>query len=203
MADFNYKKTVRKMREVINADKPLAQSMATLLSFCKAEAPDEAALWKDLRSRDFDADAQKIARMFKASLKSKPVPGKYNGMYFGLDGLNMRDGKGIEFGCSKAFDESNDDGGSKWAYESEFYPFQIPSALLSALYNDVVEMGSLADYLVCIAYTGLAVRDTFRDLPVNLTLGRAKSRAICFGPHDGDLFRLGTLRADGLDLKCK
>jgi hypothetical protein len=144
-----------------------------------------------------------MQQAFGASLRSKAVPPEYTGLYFGLDGLNMPRSKGIEFGCSKTFDEASDEGGVNWAYNGSFYPFEIPSALLSELYGGVVEMAGLADHAVCIAYTGLAVRDALRDLPRELTLGGAKARAVCFGPHDGDLYRLGTLRPDGLHIDCK
>ena len=203
MSDFDYMKTIEKMCQVINDGQPIRQSISTLLDFCEFEAPDDAALWKDLRGRDYAGDAKQMRQAMEGSLRLTPVPAEYTGLYFGLDGLNMRRSNGVEFGCSKTFDEANDDGGVNWAYDGDFYPFEIPSALLSELYGGVVEMAGLADHAVCIAYTGLAVRDAFGDLPRELTLGGATSRAICFGPHDGDLYRLGTLRANGLQVDCK
>lgn len=203
MSDFDYVKTVGKMCAVINVGQPIAESVSTLLDFCESEAPRDAALWKKLRGRDYAGDAQEMRRAFAAALRLKPVPAEYNGLYFGLDGLNMPRSKGIEFGCSKTFDEANDDGGVDWAYDGSFYSFEIPSGLLGELYDGVVEMASLADHAVCIAYTGLAVRDALCDLPRELTLGGARARAACFGPHDGDLYRLGTLRTGGLQVDCR
>lgn len=200
MSDFDYNKTVATMRDALRKRRDLRQSMDLLLTFCESEAPDDTALWTDLRTRDYEADAQQIQRSLQKSLRKSPIPTDYTGLYFGLDGLNMPRGKGIEFGCSKAFDEAQDDGGVTWAYKGDFYPFKIPSPLLSGLYDGVVEMASLADFAICISYTGLAIRDALDALPLHLTLGDAKARAVCFGPNDGDLFRLGTLRAGGLDV---
>jgi len=64
-------------------------------------------------------------------------------------------------------------------------------------------MASLADHAVCIAYVGFAARDALRQLPIPDTLGTARARAICWGPHDGDSYRLATLRPNGLVLDCK
>lgn len=203
MLDFDYAKTIGKMCEVINEGRTIAESMSALLDFCESEAANDSKLWKELRRRNYADSAWKFQQAFGALLQSMPVPAKYTGLYFGLDALNMEKSKGIEFGCSKTFDEANDDGGVKWAYNSEFYPFEIPSELHRELYNGVVEMAGLADHAVCIAYTGLAIRDALTELPRNLILEGAKSRAVCFGPHDGDLYRLGTLRADGLHVHCR
>jgi hypothetical protein len=203
VADFNYKRTMQTIFGAINDAAEVADGISRLLAFCKVEAPGDAALWNDLARRDFAADFRQFRDSFGESLRLFPVPAKYTGFYFGLDGLNMPDGKGIEFGCSETFDEAKDDGGVKWAYDGSHYPFKIPSPLLSELYGGVVEMASLADHAVCIAYVGLAVRDALRELQRSDTLGEAKARAVCWGPHDGDLYRLGTLRGDGLALECR
>jgi hypothetical protein len=101
MSDFDYMKTIGKMCEVINAGRPIADSMSSLLDFCESEASSEAALWKDLRGRDYAGDAKAMQQAFGASLRVNAVPPEYSGLYFGLDGLNMPRSKGIEFGCSK------------------------------------------------------------------------------------------------------
>jgi hypothetical protein len=202
MAYFDYERTMRAVFDEVNEADDAAGGVARLIHFCRAEAPADESLWAVLSQRDFGADAAQFRECFGDNLNSSPIPGKYNGFYFGLDGLNMPKGNGIEFGCSATFDDANDDGGVKWAYNGSHYPFEIASPLLSELYDGVVEIASLADHAVCIAYVGLAVRDALRELPISDTLGRAQARAVCWGPHDGDLYRLGTLRRDGLVLDC-
>jgi len=201
MSDFDYERTMRAVFEAVNAD-DIADGISNLIKFCRVEAPADAALWDDLARRDFAADYVLFRDDFGGNLKASPIPAKYTSLYFGLDGLNMANGKGIEFGCSDTFDDTKDDGDVSWAYDGSHYPFEIASPLLSELYDGVVQMASLADHAVCIAYVGLAVRDALRELPISDTLGTARARAVCWGPHDGDLYRLGTLRPSGLDLDC-
>jgi hypothetical protein len=203
LADFDYVRTMRAVFDAVNEGDDAPDGIARLIKFCRAEAPADAALWDDLARRDFAADYAHFRDDFGDNLKGSPIPAKYNGFYFGLDGLNMPNGKGVEFGCSDTFDDANDDGDVKRAYDGSHYPFEIASPLLSELYDGVVEIASLADHAVCIAYVGLAVRDALRELPISDTLGKARARAVCWGPHDGDLYRLGTLRPDGLVLDCK
>src|SRR4051794_15745659 len=103
MSDFDYMKTVDKICDVINAGRPIGESMSLLLDFCELEGPGEADLWKDLRERDYVGDAMAMRLAFEASLRATPVSAEYTGLYFGLDGLNMPRTQGIEFGCSKTF----------------------------------------------------------------------------------------------------
>lgn len=201
MPNFDYERMVRALRDAVNEADDVAAGISRLLAFCRAEEPAETAIWSNLAQRDFAADYEQFRDYLGASLKASPVPASYSGYYFGLDGANMPNGKGIEFGCSDTFDEARDDGSVDWAYNCSHCPFEIPSLLLAELYDGVVRMASLADYAICIAYVGLAVRDALRDLPISDTLGGARARAVCWGPHDGDLYRLGTLRRDGLVLE--
>jgi hypothetical protein len=194
---------MRAVFDAVNDADDVADGIAQLIKFGRAEAPADAALWDNLARRDFAADYAHFRDDFGDKLNSSPIPTKYNGFYFGLDGLNMPSDKGIEFGCSDTFDDAKDDGDVKWAYDGSHYPFKIESPLLSELYDGVVKLASLADHAVCIAYVGLAVRDALRELPISATLGNSRARAICWGPHDGDLYRLGTLRPAGLVLDCK
>ncbi len=203
LADFDYKRTMQAVFDAVNEADDAAEGISRLIQFCRAEAPADAALWHALARRDFAADYAQFRDDFGDNLKGSPIPATYNGLYFGLDGLNMPNGKGVELGCSDTFDDANDDGDVEWAYDGSHYPFEIASPLVAELYDGVVEMASLADHAVCIAYVGLAVRDALRELPISDTLGKARARAICWGPHDGDLYRLGTLRRDGLVLDCK
>jgi hypothetical protein len=203
LADFDYETTMRAVFDAVNEADDVSGGISRLIEFCRGEAPEDAALWDDLAERDFAADYVQFRDDFGDSLKGSPIPPKYTGFYFGLDGLNMPNGKGIELGCSDTFDNSKDDGDVSWAYDGSHYPFEIASPMLSELYDGVVEIASLADHAVCIGYVGLAVRDALRELPISDTLGKARARAICWGPHDGDLYRLGTLRPDGLVLECK
>jgi hypothetical protein len=203
VADFDYEQTMRAVFVAVEHADDVADGIARLIAFCRAEAPADAALWDDLARRDFATDYVQFCDDFGDNLKVSPIPAKYTGFYFGLDGLNMPNGNGIEFGCSDTFDDAKDDGDVNWAYDASHYPFEIASPLLSELYDGVVKMASLADYAVCIAYVGLAVRDALRKLSISDTLGKSRARAVCWGPHDGDLYRLGTLRPDGLVLDCK
>jgi hypothetical protein len=202
MCDVAYSRIVEQVFDAVEQSESVAAGMSRLLTFCECVAPERAALWNQLRARDFAGDARRVCFNFRDGLTSTPIPTTCSGFYFGLDALNMQRGKGIQFGCSTTYEEATDDGGVGWAFRLVHFPFQIHSTLLTELYG-VVEMASLADYAVCVAYVGLAVRDMLRELPISVTLLPSKSRAVCWGPHDGDLYRLGTLRPDGLEVDCR
>jgi hypothetical protein len=198
MDSAQYERITNAVALAVNESEDVVDGMARLLDFCRVESPTDASLWNTIAECDFEGDYRQLCDSFGESLSSDPIPAEYNGFYFGLDGLNMPNGKGIEFGCTKFFDDATDAGGFKWAESCSYYPFELPSAILGQLYGGVVKMATLADFALLIPYVGLAVRDCLRELPISRTLGRSRARGLCWGPHDGDLYRLGTLRPDGL-----
>jgi hypothetical protein len=58
----------------------------------------------------------------------------------------------------------------------------------------------MADVMLCLGYTGLALRRAFEVTDPGTLLGNAKERAVAWGWHDGDLLVLGLVRPNGFSL---
>ena len=108
----------------------------------------------------------------------------------------MPSGKEIEFGCSTEYDPNVDP--AQWAVECNLYIRTVKSKALRAAYR-IVEGAGIGDYVVCLGYTGFT-RAAFEEIEPKILLGKTKSRGVCWGFHDGDLFNLGIITPKGFKL---
>jgi tetratricopeptide (TPR) repeat protein len=161
----------------------VGKGMRTLIDFLAARAPDDPT-WKRLRAFDFDRDAKKIQASLETTLPAASCDA-FSHFYFGLDSLNMSDGKGIEFGCGNS------------AENYTHYPGNIPSGGLKLIFASCEDR--IAHYALGIGFLGLALHQAFAQLAPELAKG-AEWR-IEFGFHDGDLFPLGTASKGGIRLE--
>ena len=77
---------------------PLAEGTQYLLHLAQEADPEDGHL-RELAKTDLVADAAQIAHSVATLAEHLPVEVQY--LYFGLDGLNMANGKGIEFGAAR------------------------------------------------------------------------------------------------------
>jgi hypothetical protein len=193
--DFDIDHALNEMVKTVRAG-GVARCVKRLLAYCRKEDPSSDE-WDRLQKLPFEADAERIAQEIEVAFRSRKITARHKGFYFGLDGLNMPKGKEIEFGCSTKFDpKSNAD---EWVSECDFYFRTIKSKVLSAAYR-IVEGAGIGDYVLCLGYTGLALRAAFEAIDPEILLGKAKSRGVCWGFHDGDLFNLGIITSKGFKL---
>jgi tetratricopeptide (TPR) repeat protein len=187
--DLDLARALYEMRSCVARDR-LIPGVSRLIRYCHRLDP-RRRLRSTLARLSFQQDAQVIANQLK-SLAGR-IPARCMGFYFGLDGTNMADGKGIEFGCSPVADESD---GAAWAEECEDYPGELRSPLLSEIYRHI-DGGDLWEHVLAQGYCGLALRDALRAIPPSKLLGRCPKRFVCWGFHDGDVHLLGVLTSRG------
>lgn len=194
---MSHQQMMQRILRILRDAPNLAAGMASLFSYGRELQP-EFRLWKRLERIDSASDAQVMLLLLRQQLEDPEISAEYTGFYFGLDGLNMPHGKGVEFGCSRHFRlDATDD---KWVYQCDLYPEKIPSDSLSAAYRTGIELGGLADYIVCFGFLGLALRQAFDSIPTTESLNSAPYRAMMWGFHDGDLESLGVIHPQGFQL---
>jgi len=171
------------MRELINA-----ADRSSLLT------PSQRALLDEI---DFAAEAERLTEALRTELASATLKG-VNGFYFGIDGLNMPDGKGIEFGCSALHEAGIRE--IQFAWKCEQYLDNLPSTALTQIYSLNEPIQTDAEYLICFGYLGLVLKQAFHSGLARLIHRPADEIAIAFGFHDGDLALLGFVRPNDLNL---
>lgn len=180
MSDAIYYAVYLAMQAVQNNDLP--DGIARLLAFVDLKYPKSKDYAK-IRKVDFAADAAAIRDALE-----KVLPGDDSAeLYFGLDSLNMPNGKGIEFGAGDV---------------NSCYPNAravLPSAAFGQIFRYAKDTD--AQYALAIGYLGLAIKTAFATIPPRKALGKTRKRTIIFGFHDGDLFPLGQITLKGLTLK--
>jgi tetratricopeptide (TPR) repeat protein len=161
------------MRAIVAGD--VSRGMSSLIDFLASEQPSNPT-WRALRKFDFSADAARIQKSLHRHLRD-PKMADYTHFYFGLDDLNMPNGKGIEFGCGH---EEQD---------FDYYPGNIPSKGLALVFRECE--ANVAHYTLGIGFLGLALNQAFAAFGPAANHGGVEWHVI-FGFHDGDLFPLGT-----------
>jgi hypothetical protein len=194
---MSHQQMMQRILSIVKGAPDVAAGMSSLFAYGKALKPTFPR-WKKLERIDYASDAQLMLLFLRDALSNSEITSEYTGFYFGLDGLNMPSGKGVEFGCSRHFKPQTTD--EKWVYQCDLYPENIPSESLSAAYRTGIELGELPDYIVCFGFLGLALRQAFDSIPAIESLNGAPYRAIMWGYHDGDLQLLGVVHPQGLQL---
>lgn len=189
--DFDYKETTAVMRRIV-ATSSLQSGVKRLIDYCE-KVDGIRTLARQLSKLPYRKDAHDIAAQLEQFAKEKKIPAACKGFYIGLDGLNMPDGHGLQFGCSPHADDSDD---AEWASECDTYPGDLMSPLLSEIYRRI-DGASVWDYALTLGYCGLALRFAFEKIDSRLLLNGQKARHVCWGHHDGDLLYLGTLSPRG------
>ncbi|HYG77388.1 MAG TPA: hypothetical protein VEK08_20445 [Planctomycetota bacterium] len=162
-----------------------------LLAYCEKEDPDEAALVQ-LKKIDFVADAKAVCEFLNQFVSQHPIPATHPGLCLSLDGLHMPSGNGLTFCCSRTVDNSDD---AEWSERCDLFA-NVPSPALSEAYRHV-SGASLTDYVFCLGYAGLLWKEFANSVVPKVLLGKARSKTLCWGFHEGYFFRLGTLSKSG------
>src|SRR5690606_8304449 len=119
------------------------------------------------------------------------VPPAATGIYLGIDGVNMPDGKGIELGCSTTRQPGSP--GIDFIYDCDSYCDDLPMQSLAQFYdwfhNDegydtFGDADSLdLEYTVCFGASALVLREALRSLPAGQLVGSAGERVFAYGFH--------------------
>ena len=170
----------------------IKQGIEPLICHAQLYEPD-SVIWDNIRKIPFIEDSILIYHALSQSMLK--VGSEITEFYFGLDGINMLNGKGIEMG------------GGKGEHQYCAFRDEIPSIALEQFYNECLSLHEsasfVAEYTIAMGYLGLALRAAFTQISSKIAATSLKKRTVVFGFHDGDLWPLGTLDEYGFKLSLK
>jgi len=157
---------------------------AEVVSLCRDIEPSR--LWELLPVPDIERDILAATDWLSSQIRALPDA---NGIYFGLDTLNMDQGRGtnVEIGGSQACNPSQDK--IEWVYGKLTHGrshlirglFELQQVYSQPKWEPVF---SFADYILFLGYSGVVLGQAFHRLSTDRGLLSA------WGFHDGDLFAL-------------
>jgi hypothetical protein len=173
-----------------------SDAMNRLLDYCANQCPDEC--WGRLRKLDTRRDVAGISSWLEAVLLNEPPPPSINALYFGLfdeaqEGLNSR--CKLYVAGSDRFDASGQS--AEWAVDPVYFPEgrYAPSEVLLSLSAEARtcsggEAREFIEYLLCLGYASLAVKESRRSLAANPKLNLVLRVPMAVGFDSGDVFLL-------------
>jgi hypothetical protein len=192
------------IERIIREAPDVASGARVLYEVARLDVPASLPVWDVLRKMTWADDVAAVRAAWVERTRSC-IPTDASGIYFGLDGVSMPEGKGVSVGCSTAHLPGWQ--GIDYVFNCESYCDDIRLASLGRLYtwlyadNGYETFGSidnmLIEYPICLGCGALVFRDALRALdPLTLT-GENLERCFAFGFHDGDLLRLGRATQEG------
>lgn len=184
----------------IASKRTMRESMDRIIAKCAKGHPHDD--WEKLAALPYD-DLDDLREWAEKPFREEPPKNKLAGLWFGLFNP-VYSGKPVAdiYVCgSTRFDVSPGD--NSWAVGPDWWPESryAHSAVLAKLYKIAYRKDGLAndaEYPLCLAYGGLAVRDLLRDADPSVFLGRSPSLGIAVGFDSGDFVLVGKLTKAGL-----
>ncbi|MGB7158401.1 MAG: hypothetical protein WBD40_10080 [Tepidisphaeraceae bacterium] len=192
------------IEQIIREAPDVSAGARVLYGIARLDVPATLPVWKVLDRLAWTGDVAAVRAAWVARARSS-IPPDASGIYLGIDGLNMPEGKGVELGCSTghlpgwhAID---------FVFNCDTHCDDIPLPSLATLYTWLYQDGGyetfgsidnlLLEYPICLGVTALVFRDALRTLdPVTLA-GETTERCFALGFHDGDMMRLGRATQEG------
>ena len=185
----------------IASKRSMRESMDRIIAKCaKGHAHDD---WEKLSALPYD-DLDDLREWVEKPFREEPSKKKLAGLWFGLfnpvySGKPVAD---IYVSGSTRFDLSPDD--NSWAVGPDWWPESryAHSSVLAKLYKIAYRKDGLAndaEYPLCLAYGGLAIRELLRAADPSVFLGKSPSLGIAVGFDSGDFVLVGKLSKAGLD----
>jgi hypothetical protein len=178
----------------------LRESMDRVIAKCSKEHPHVD--WDKLRALPYD-DLDDLREWIEKPFRYEPSRKTLAGLWFGLfNPIRDREPLADIYVCgSERFDRSPDD--NSWAVGPQWRPEDryANSSVLARVYRIASRKGGLgnhAEYPLCLAYGGLAVRDLLRAGDPSLFLGSSSSLGVAVGFDSGDFVLVGKLSKQGL-----
>lgn len=184
----------------IASKRSMGESMDRIIAKCAKGHPHKD--WEQLAALPYD-DLDDLRKWLEKPFREEPSKKRLAGLWFGLfnpvyAGTPVAD---IYVCGSTRYDPSPDD--ISWAVGPDWWPENryAHSAVLTKLYKIAYRKDGLAndaEYPLCLAYGGLAVRELLRDVDPAKLLGRSQSLGIAVGFDSGDSVPVGKLSKAGL-----
>ncbi|HOC38907.1 MAG TPA: hypothetical protein PKJ77_06500 [Thermodesulfobacteriota bacterium] len=186
-----------KVVELVNVGMPVSTGMASIIDACEIYFPHND--WEKFRHLEYD-DISGLSTWITFILKHDPVPAETRGLWFGIFNAS-HGGRQVtaDFYVSGSRVFSAADAYCEWARDAFYLPSGrlAHSDILDAIYRIAYEstegLRDTAEYSLCLAYGGLAVKQLLLQLDHGLILGNALELGVAVGFDEGDCIVLGVI----------
>jgi len=185
----------------IASKRSVRESLDRIIAKCAKGNPHDD--WEKIAALPYE-NMDDLREWIEKPFREEASKKKLAGLWFGLFNP-VYSGKPVSdiYVCgSTRFDPCPDDnswaGGPDWWPESRY----AHSAVLAKLYKIAYRKNGLendAEYPLCLAYGGLAVRELLRAADPSVFLGKSASLGVAVGFDSGDFVLVGKLTKTGLD----
>jgi hypothetical protein len=187
------------VRQIVASAPKTEDGMLQLIDYCKRQLPNR--IWDRFNRLDYEKDVKRLGGWFRSLLISEPPPGNINAFWFGLFTACKEDGKetfSLYVIGSTSYDSSDDSGDWACITNESFVPKgrYAKSKILSEIYELVSKdeaVKEIGEYVLCLGYAGLAIKEITRGIEPRLLFGLRDSRAIAVGFDEGDFITLNPI----------
>lgn len=196
--EFDLAAAAEHTEQIVKSATTLRSGMTQLLDYCAANSP--APVWSSIPRLNFERDSAQLLRWLENVLSTEPPSEEINAFWFGLFNPILDNNEascGLYVSGSTQFDPEDETG--DWAVVSDdsYLPEgrYAASSVLQRIHRLVTEDddGQIGEYVLCLGYASLAVREICRSLNPKLLLGQRQSRAIAVGFDSGDFIILDSV----------
>lgn len=190
--------------EAASSGKSISECMTALLGYCKEVAPSPD--WGKLSGLDYGVDQKLLEDWLRQTLiSSRPADGVL-AYYFGLFNSKSGGKETIQLYISGSDEYDEDDDSADWASGPVYFPDNryAPSKVLTQLYQSLPtdhNAFSIGEYVLCLGYACVAVRNLMQSIDLTLLLGGADERVVAVGFDEGDVVTVGKLTRNGFGVE--
>lgn len=184
----------------IASQRAMRESMDRIISKCAKGHPHDD--WDKIAALPYE-NLDDLRNWIERPFRDEPSKKKLAGLWCGLFNpvYSGKPSADIYICGSTRFDPSPED--NSWAVGPDWWPEAryAQSAVLAKLYKIAYRkdgLGNNAEYPLCLAYGGLAVRDLLRAADPTVFLGKSPSLGVAVGFDSGDFVLIGKLSKSGL-----
>jgi hypothetical protein len=181
--------------DTLAANMTVTAGMRRLVEFCNAQFA--APSWLQIADLDYDVDRAHLERWLRKLLTNEPPPFAIVAYWFGIfnpvyAGKTVSD---LYVAGSDRFDSTD----SEWAVNPSYFPSgryshsRIHANIYRITRRLPDEAFMLGEYVLCLGYSALVVRQLTQVLPRRLLLGLRTGRDVVVGFDSGDAIRIGAL----------
>jgi len=173
--------------KVIRSDVDFQTGITSLINYCESTNPSD--IWQDIRKFHFANDIKGLKDWLEYLLTSESPSNNIVAFWFGLyyPIKNQKTSYGFYINGSVEFDTEDWACWTKDSYlpDNKYANSKILDKLYPIVGNGKSDVG---EYVLCLGYTCLAIKEITRSINPKLLSGERKSRAIGIGFDSGDRF---------------